>query len=153
MKDSAVFEKQKFIFGSLFLLTNKLQVLADRSLAAQGITIKQWFLTAVIEQFGSNYPTLNEVSEAMGSSHQNVKQIALKLEKKGFLQIQKDERDSRAIRFRLTEKSYDFWQKRYVEDKQFICGLFENLSEEEVNSMYECMNKLYQGILQKSKGL
>lgn len=147
--EDAVFDKQKFIFGTLLLLANKLQVLGDRALAQDGITTKQWFLSAVIEQFGENYPTLNEVAEAMGSSHQNAKQLASKLQEKGFLRIAKDDRDSRAIRLKLTEKSTAFWQKRQEEDRRFIEGLFKSLTAEEILSLSDCLHKLYQGILNK----
>ena len=39
--------------------------------------------------------TVKELAEIMGSSHQNVKQILLKLEKKGVVYITADERDKR----------------------------------------------------------
>ena len=35
--------------------------------------------------------TLKELSDILGSSHQNVKQILLKLEKKGFIKFEEDE--------------------------------------------------------------
>jgi Transcriptional regulators len=87
-----------------FFWSNKFQVIGDQYLGREGITTKQWFLTAMISQFGDKAPTLSEVGELMGSSRQNVKQLALKLEEKGFLTIEKDEQDSRALRLRLTEK-------------------------------------------------
>lgn len=45
-------------------------------------------------------PTVNELADIMGSSHQNVKQILLKLEKKGFVYIAVDENDKRKQRRR-----------------------------------------------------
>ena len=37
-------------------------------------------------------PTINELSEVMGSSHQNVKQILLKLERKEFVTMIPDKK-------------------------------------------------------------
>src|SRR5690606_30690673 len=41
---------------------------------------------------------IKELAEIMGISHQNVKQILLKLEKKGFVRISVDEQDKRKQR-------------------------------------------------------
>ncbi len=143
MKD---IDKQKFIFGSIFLLANKFQVIGDQYLGREGITTKQWFLTAMISQFGDKAPTLSEVGELMGSSRQNVKQLALKLEEKGFLTIEKDEQDSRALRLRLTEKSRAFWKNREEKDNEFIINLFNNLNQEEIDILFKSVNKLGENI-------
>ena len=139
-------EKEKFIFGSLFLIANRLQVIGDQYMGRDGMTTKQWFLTAMISQFGDNPPSLSEVAEIMGSSRQNVKQLALKLEEKEFLKIQKDEQDSRALRLVLTDKSREFWQEREEKDNQFVRNLFEGLSREEISIMSEGLRKLIKNI-------
>jgi MarR family transcriptional regulator, transcriptional regulator for hemolysin len=139
-------DKHKFIFGSLFLLANKLQVIGDQYLERDGMTTKQWFLTAMISQFQDNHPTLSEVAELMGSSRQNVKQLALKLEEKGFLSIEKDEQDARALRLKLTEKSKSFWERRSNQDDKFLKALFEDLSEEEIYVIFNSFNKLFEKI-------
>jgi len=141
-----ILDKQKFIFGSLFLLSNKLQVIGDQYLGKDDMTTKQWFLTAMISQFRDNPPTLSEVAELMGSSRQNVKQLALKLEEKGFLRIEKDEQDARAVRLKLTEKSRTFWEKRQSRDEWFLRDLFEDFSEQEIDVIYSGFNKLFKKI-------
>ncbi|WP_040951913.1 MarR family winged helix-turn-helix transcriptional regulator, partial [Gorillibacterium massiliense] len=88
MADHDTFEHQKEIFGGLFVLANKLQAIGDRELGE--ITTKQWFLMMMIEQWGEEPPTLSELAKEMGSSRQNLKQLALKLQEKGFLSIEKD---------------------------------------------------------------
>ncbi|MBB6214445.1 DNA-binding MarR family transcriptional regulator [Anaerosolibacter carboniphilus] len=135
-------DKQRYIFGSLFLLANKLQVIGDQYLGKDDMTTKQWFLTVMISQFHDKPPTLSEVAELMGSSRQNVKQLALKLEEKEFLRIERDEQDARAIRLKLTEKSQCFWEKRQDQDNQFIMDLFSSFSEEEISTMTNCFEKL-----------
>lgn len=152
MRDD-ILEKSKYIFGSIFLLSNRLQALVDQELSVDQITTKQWFLTALLEQFGDDPPTISEVAEAMGSSHQNVKQIALKLQEKDFLILEKDEKDRRATRLKLTEKSFSFWSKRQGENRRFIIELFKDLSEEEVNSMYNGAAKLTKKIAKMKYGV
>lgn len=146
-------DKQKFIFGNLFLLANKLQVIGDQYLGKEGMTTKQWFLTVMISQFGDTPPTLSEVAELMGSSRQNVKQLALKLEEKELLKIEKDEKDARALRLSLTEKSKLFWEKRQNQDDQFVRELLTDFSNAEIDSVYNSFNKLADNIEKIGKSL
>lgn len=146
-----VIDKKKFIFGTIFLIANRLQVLGDHYLGKDDITTKQWFLNVMISQFGDNPPTLSEVAELMGSSRQNVKQLALKLEEKGFLTIRKDELDARALRLKLTEKSKEFWEKRAKQDDEYIEDLFGDFTSEEIEVMNKCFRKLIDKISEKEK--
>ncbi|SDY24809.1 DNA-binding transcriptional regulator, MarR family [Evansella caseinilytica] len=139
-------EHQQYIFGGLFILANKLQIHGDKFLAADGITLRQWLLTAVILQFNDGHPTLSEVANQMGTSHQNVRQLANKLQERGFLMIEKDEKDARAIRLKLTEKSVDFWKKKETENERFMKELFRDLNEQELdfiaNGIHKLVNKI-----------
>ncbi|MFZ7133944.1 MAG: MarR family winged helix-turn-helix transcriptional regulator [Eubacteriales bacterium] len=136
----------KYIFGSIFLLSNKLQVLGDQYLGREGISTKQWFLMVMISQFQSNLPTLSQVAELMGSSRQNVKQLALKLDEKGFVDIQKDKKDARVLTLALTEKSKLFWEERENQDDQFLLDLFKDFTPEEIINMNNGFNKLFSKI-------
>ncbi len=146
-----ILDKQKYIFGSIFLVANKLQVLGDQYFAESDMTMKQWLLTVMIVQFHDEPPTLSQVAELMGSSRQNVKQIALKLEKKGFLNIDKDEEDARILRLRLTEKSYSFWNNRVDRDEEFLQELFKGITEEEIQSMHNGLEKLFRKVEKMSE--
>lgn len=145
-------DKQKFIFGSFFLLANKLQVIGDRHISDTDLTLKQWFLTVMISQFKDKHPTLSEVSEFMGTSRQNVKQLALKLQEKGFLNIEKDEIDGRILRLKLTEKNEIFWEKREEKDIQFVLELFKDLNEDELNKIYSGFHKIFERIEKMDRG-
>ena len=75
-------EIRPFLLGLLSAFDNKYQACADRFF--EEITWKQFFAIICIN-LCKEPPTLNELSDIMGSSHQNVKQILLKLEKAGFV--------------------------------------------------------------------
>lgn len=136
--------KKQFIFGSLFLLANRLQVIGDRW--DTDITMKQWFLIVMIAQFGDTPPKLSEVAEFMGSSRQNVKQLALKLKQRGFVNIQKDEIDSRVIRLKLTEECTTFFKSREDRENYFLEELYKDFSEEELDTLYTGMYRLGESI-------
>ncbi|KUO76955.1 MAG: transcriptional regulator [Clostridia bacterium BRH_c25] len=144
-------DKQKYIFGSIFLLANRLQVVGDQYLGRDDITTKQWFLNVMISQFGDNPPTLSEVAELMGNSRQNVKQLALKLVEKGFLTIEKDGHDARALRLVLTDKSRRFWGKRQKQDDEYLEDLFRSFSLEEIDVMCKGFGKLFEKIKKLEK--
>ena len=77
-----------FLLGVLSVFDNRYQAKADGFF--EEITWKQFFAIICINLCKES-PTLKELTEVMGSSHQNVKQILNKLENKGFVKIIADE--------------------------------------------------------------
>ena len=92
-------------FGSIFVVVQQLARRADRELEILDITTRQWLLLAVLTKwFPGRNPSLSEAAERYGSSRQNVKQIALGLEARGFVRLVPDPDDARATRIELTER-------------------------------------------------
>ena len=135
-------EMKNFIFASVFLMAQRWQYVGDQYLAEAGITTKQWLLMAVVVKLFEKPPTISEAAEAMGSSRQNVKQIALKLQTKGFLKIKGDDKDNRILRLKVTKKNKEFWQKRTEQDAQTVEQFFGNLSEKEVRNLFSILIKM-----------
>ena len=71
---------KEFLFGSIFLLSNKLQALGDGYL--KEITLKQWLLLIMIQTINKEQPSVTEVAAFMGSTRQNVRKMLEALEKK-----------------------------------------------------------------------
>jgi hypothetical protein len=79
--------------------------------------------------------------KALDMSHQNVKQIALALERKGFLEIAVDAHDRRGRRLHLTEHHHRFWRQRNPMD--FVeCSLTAGLSDKEVATTVKLLKQL-----------
>ncbi|MEX1376187.1 MAG: MarR family transcriptional regulator [Eubacteriales bacterium] len=123
-----------FVLGILFVVTNRLDTLLDRELSEFGITSKQWFLSIVIGNAFGKPPTMKEAAKQMGCSHQNVKQVALKLEEKGLLKMEKDENDQRVTRMRLTQKSTEFWSDISPKDYEFMDNVFQGIGEDDMET-------------------
>ncbi len=68
----------------------------------------------------------------MGSSHQNVKQILLKLEKKGFVNITIDEHDRRKQRIELTDYCRHFCEKNDEMSANIMGKMFDGISTEQL---------------------
>ena len=124
-------EAPYFLIGLLSAFENRFQTIADN--AMQEISWKQFFAIICINMC-KDAPTLKELSDILGSSHQNVKQILLKLEKKGFVQFQQDETDKRKQRILLTDKCKEFCEKNDEMSRRVMYKMFEGVSEKDIET-------------------
>lgn len=115
-----------FLLGLLSAFENRFQAVADG--AMKEISWKQFFAIICINMCKEK-PTVKELAEIMGSSHQNVKQILLKLEKKGFVCITVDESDKRKQRIELTDYCREFCAKNDEMTLRIMKKMFEGVSE------------------------
>lgn len=92
-------------FGGVFVIVGHLTRLTDQGLQDWDLTTRQWLLLAVLARgFPGRSPSLSEAAAAYGSSRQNVKQIALGLETRGYVRLVPDPADGRTTRLALTDK-------------------------------------------------
>lgn len=122
-------ESSYFLLGLLSAFDNRFQAMADRTM--KEISWKQFFAIICINLCREK-PTIRELAEIMGSSHQNVKQILLKLEKKGFVRVTADENDKRKQRVEVTEYCMEFCQKNDDMSSQVMMQMFQGISEEQL---------------------
>ena len=130
-------ESKYIIFALIFMLSNKLQTIGDSFFAE--VSTKQWFILLVLGIMEDYSPTLSELSEAVGSSHQNVKQLVLKLEQKGYVEITKDSEDARRLRIKATPKSKAFSQEYHQKSTEFMNKLFGQFKPEDLKITEEVM--------------
>ena len=122
-------ESSYFLLGLLSAFENRFQAMADRNM--KEISWKQFFAIICIN-LCKTPPTVKELAEIMGSSHQNVKQILLKLEKKGFVSISVDEQDKRKQRIELTSYCEEFCDRNDEMSMVLLKKMFEGVSEEQL---------------------
>lgn len=118
-----------FLLGLLSAFENRFQAVADS--AMKEISWKQFFAVICIN-LCKDKPTVKELAEIMGSSHQNVKQILLKLEKKGFVHITVDESDKRKQRIELTDYCREFCAENDEMTVNIMRKMFDGVSEEQL---------------------
>ena len=124
---------QKFVFGSVLVIANRMDTLLERELKEYDVTSKQWLLTAVLDNSFDKPPTIKDVAREMGSSHQNVKQVALKLEQKGLLVFEKDTKDARVTRLKLTDQINEFAQLTQSKATAFTQALFKGIEKDDMS--------------------
>ncbi len=123
----------------------------DREMAGSGVTTQQAALLQFIEACG-DAPTMGTVAQGLSMTHQNVKQIALVLERKGFLVIEVDEQDRRARRLRLTPGHRRFWARRNPGDFSKVQQWTAGLSDEEVRQACALLRKLFGSVAAQVPG-
>lgn len=125
------------LYWALFVLVQHLSRRMDERLTTLGLTSRQWLLLAVLQQsFPGASPTLTEAAARYGTSRQNVKQIALGLERRGWLTIEPDPIDGRASRLVLTDRIGVFATPALVtEGEDFLHAVFAGTPETDLVRM------------------
>ena len=125
---------QAFLLGLLSAFDNRFQASADNFM--KEITWKQFFAIICIK-LCKEAPTLNDLADVMGSSHQNVKQILLKLERKDFVSMTPDQKDRRKQRIVLTDRCREFCEKNDAPSQSIIGRIFEGIDEDQLRVTIE----------------
>ena len=125
-----------YLLGLLSAFQNRFQAMADTQM--KEISWKQFFLIICINMCKGD-PTIKELAEIVGSSHQNVKQLLLKLENKEFVEVYIDEIDKRKQRIRMTEYCKRFCEKNDIAIIKIMEKMFAGISEEQLRITIETL--------------
>lgn len=136
-------DKKLIIFGSIFTISNRLQVLMDQTM--DELTAKQWYVIAMLELF-EEPPSLIQLANVCDSSYQNIKQIVLKLENKDFVKLEDNPDDRRAKRIVLTSKVNDWTNENRDASLNFVKDMFSGFTQEEVKEFSNLLIKLYDNL-------
>lgn len=136
-------QQGKAIFNTLFIAGNKLQTLFDHHIPE--LSLKQFMLLSVVRQ--SREPlTLTQLGNLLGCSRQNIKKLAEVLAKKGFVAIQQNPNDPRAICIGPTQKAEDYFRNDFAVYQKELKYLFEVYTAEEIETLFILLSRLYKGI-------
>jgi DNA-binding MarR family transcriptional regulator len=128
-----------YLLGLLSAFENRFQAMADNMM--KEISWKQFFAIICINMC-KEPPTLKDLSDVLGSSHQNVKQILLKLESKGFVEFQEDAGDRRKQRIVLTKKCRNFCEKNNDMSMKIMAKMFEGVPEKDIQTTIKTITKI-----------
>ena len=128
-----------YLLGLLSAFENRFQAMADN--AMQEISWKQFFAIICINMC-KEPPTLRELSDILGSSHQNVKQILLKLENKNFIRVQTDDADKRKQRIVLTDYCREFCERNDELSSCIMEKMFDGVPEEDIATTIRTIIKI-----------
>ena len=132
--------KDTFVFTAMHILANRFQTLGDR--IDPEISMKQWFVLAAVSKFLDKPPNIGDIAALLGTSRQNIKKMAVILERRGFLKLVKDESDLRNILLILTEQCHDYFKGREKQENEYIESIFRGIDDEILDALYAGMGKL-----------
>lgn len=139
MYDFENMDKRLIAYVNIFICANRLQAIMDRNM--EDITARQWLALTMLGAFPEP-PTLKELSELSGVTHQSMRQIVDRLAEKGLLEIIPDERDRRAIRLVKTQAAEKIRERDTERNYGFVFELFSCLDGEETTVFCSALEKL-----------
>ena len=143
MEELDLLWKKKLLFSGVFVDENRLHAILDRNL--KGITSKQWLLLVVSSSFDTP-PDLTTLGRVLGCSRQNIKKLALSLEKDGLLTLSPSTSDKRSLCVSLLDRGKAIIEEsKAIEDKVYT-ALFRDFSEDEINQYYRLSEKFSKGL-------
>lgn len=136
-------QQRKAIFSTLFIAGNKLQTLFDKNIPE--VSLKQFMLLSIVRQ-SQEQLTFTQLGALLGCSRQNIKKLSDALMKKGFITIQQSSSDPRALCIRPTEKVNAYFQNSFAKYQEDLKYLFAVYTDEETETLFWLLSKLYAGI-------
>jgi len=140
---------ERYILVALFLIEQRWSYIVSREFLKDDITAKQWLFLVILGNLFERPPSMQEMADAMSTTHQNVKQLAVRLEDKGLIKIKQDPENRRIMRLEPTERFHEFWAGRDEMDALTVKSLFDSLDDEEVKSLFNIFSKLEEASKQR----
>lgn len=142
-KDFGDIENSFYLVGLISSFDNSLQATADT--VFKEISWKQsLFINCMV--FFENPPTIIEVAQVVGCSHQNATKMLKRLENQGFIEFVRDQKDRRKQRIILTKKANAFKEKYNQISNELIKKIFAGVNSEEVKAAIKVISRLSENI-------
>lgn len=138
------YETTAYLFGSMFLIANRLQTLGDKYL--QEITMKQWLLLMMIHTTDREQPSVTEIAKLIGSSRQNVRKMVEVLAAKGYVALAQGVQDRRNLSVALTPKTQRFFAEFDARGTAFLAQLFKDIDSESLESCRHTFEALFKNM-------
>lgn len=132
-------DKRLIAYVNIFTCANRLQAIMDKGM--RDITAKQWLALTMIGAFPEP-PTLKDISEISGVTHQSMRQIVDRLEEKGLIEVIPDKKDKRAVRLVRTNAAEEIRARDTERNYGFVFELFSCLGREEAGTFCAALEKL-----------
>ncbi len=134
------------LFGGTFVLANKLQFVADKSVT--GLSTKQWLLLRTIKDMpGEPPPTITQIAAEMDSTRQNVAKMLDKLERDGLIAVEDSSFDRRSRCVRVTEAGHRHTGRVAENAEDFIKRLFKGIQPEELDAAGKVLIKMTRNLM------
>lgn len=134
--------KKKLLFSGVFVQENKLHAIMDRYL--KEVTSKQWLVMVVADAY-DNPPDLSTLAKMLGCSRQNIKKLAISLEKSGFADLVPSENDGRSLCVQISEKGKQIIENSKNLEEKVHQSLFKDFTDRDIEDYYRLSTKMMNG--------
>ena len=138
-----------YLIGLINHFHNGFQTVADALF--DEISWKQIFFLNCVTFF-KEAPTINDMAEIIGCTHQNANQILSRLEKIGFVEVKRDDRDRRKQRIVLTEKANVFREKYTKPSDDAMRILFKGVKSKDLGTAIKLFEQLENNLEKLRRG-
>lgn len=129
-------------YGTLFALTNKLQIIGDTYF--DGLTSRQFMTIVAILHLAEDETTINNIARKLGTSKQNANRMVSGIEKIGYIEVVPSQKDKRATNVHLT----DLGRQKMIECSKsvadFMADVFQGFSTDELETFWHLLHRLYE---------
>ena len=132
-----------YLIGLINRFNNSFQAAADNIF--EELSWKQIFFMNCVALF-EEAPTIKDMANLLGCSHQNAKQILAKLEKQCFVKVHQDFSDKRKQRIILTDKAMEFRRHYDEPSEQAMQLIFASISKEELLTAISVFTRLNKNV-------
>lgn len=136
------------LFRVVLTLATHLRTRMDQRLAEIDLTTPQagvlTFVTA-----SEQSPTLGETARALGTSHQNVRQVVSALERKGMIDVRPDPVDSRVRRLAATARVAEAFAGRDLADRHVVAEWLSALTEDEQRQAVSLLHRVLKELVEE----
>ncbi len=140
------------MFGGVFVLANKLQFVADRTV--EGLSAKQWFLVRTMMDMPEDPPpTITQIALEMDTTRQNVAKMLEKMQRDGMAAIVENESDRRSRRVRITAQGKRQAQQIAENAQEFLKRLFLGINPDDLDAAGRVIVKMTENLTDIQKEL
>ncbi|MDL2232023.1 MarR family winged helix-turn-helix transcriptional regulator [Ruminococcaceae bacterium OttesenSCG-928-L11] len=121
---------QYVLFGGSFVLANKMQLVADRTVT--GLSTKQWFLLrSLFDMPEEPAPTITSLAKETDTSRQNVTKMLEVLQRQGCVTLGDNPHDHRSRTIEMTDHGLRLLGTMAKQSEGFFKDLFSGISDEQ----------------------
>ncbi len=137
------FDKTIMLWIRLAFTFNRIYQEAKRELDKGDITIPQLDIMLCLDR--TKGIPLSELAERLLVTGGNITGVIDRLEREGYVQRERDEKDRRIVRAKLTEKGHEVCSHILPLYQEHLSQIINNLSPEEQRQLRYLLKKLAQG--------
>lgn len=129
------------MIATLLASANKIQSETDKN--NKDLTVRQFMTLLAIAHLNTMETSYNNIAHKLGTTKQNVKQLVMGLEKRGYVTSIRCENDKRASNVLITDAGKKVGNAYLETGNMFLENVVSSFTERELEILWNLLKKLY----------